>query len=349
METAGDKPPMKRRLTLAGGLVVGAAAAWFALRDLRLGELAAVLAAIGPAAALVFVPQAVSIGLDVLAWQRLLARLSDVVSVGRLLRVRVAAEFMAVVLPGGAVVADGTLSVLLTKWCGVRSPDAVASVAARKLMIWRAHGVCLLLAGLGALAGMGSELTRRPAVIAALFGGAALVGGLSALLAVLAGAGRPAARVRWLLLKLPFARLRSALDEAEHHFHATDARVAAAARTRAVRAHLLHVLAWMARAAEPWVILRLAGAPLSYLDALAAEALVGMLRSAAVLVPAGLGVQELGYSMFLRASGAPDPAALTGALALLRRAREAAWATAGYALLWKRPAGDAAAPADESV
>jgi hypothetical protein len=67
------------------------------------------------------------------------------------------------------------------------------------------------------------------------------------------------------------------------------------------------------------------------------------MRSAAVLVPAGLGVQELGYSMFLRASGAPDPAALTGALALLRRAREAAWATAGYALLWKRP-GDAGGP-----
>jgi uncharacterized membrane protein YbhN (UPF0104 family) len=104
----------------------------------------------------------------------------------------------------------------------------------------------------------------------------------------------------------------------------------------------------MARAAEPWVILRLAGAPLSYVDALAAEALVGLMRSAAVVVPAGLGVQELGYSMFLRAAGVPDPAALTGALALLRRAREAAWGTAGYALLWKRPKGEATEPpADE--
>src|SRR5262249_50102690 len=157
-------PPMRRRLTVAGGILVGAAAAWLALHDLQLSELAAVLAAIGPAAALVFIPQAVSIGLDVLAWQLLLARLSDVVSLARLARVRVAAEFMAVMLPGGAVVADGTLSVLLTKWCGVRSPDAVASVAARKLIIWRAHGMCLLLAGLAALGGLGSELMRRPAV-----------------------------------------------------------------------------------------------------------------------------------------------------------------------------------------
>jgi glycosyltransferase 2 family protein len=331
------------------GLAVGAAAAWFALRDLRLGDLAAVLAAIGPASLLVFVPQVASIGLDVLAWQLLLARLSDVVAYGRLVRVRVAAEFMAVVLPGGAVIADGTLSVLLTRWYGVRSPDAVASVAARKLIIWRAHGVCLLLASLGALAGLGSAVTRSRPVIAALLGGTLLVALLSALLAVLAGAGRPAERVRWLLLKLPSARLRQALEDAEHHFHATDARVAAAARTRAVRAHLIHVVAWMARAAEPWVILRLAGAPLSYVDALAAEALVGLLRSAAVLVPAGLGVQELGWSMFLRASGAPDPAALTGALALLRRAREAAWATAGYVLLLKRPAGEAATPPEEAA
>ena len=41
--------------------------------------------------------------------------------------------------------------------------------------------------------------------------------------------------------------------------------------------------------------------------------------------------------------GAPDPergwalAALTGALALLRRMREAFWAAAGYVLLMKRP------------
>ncbi len=322
---------------MAAGLAVGAAAAWFALRDLRVSELAAVLAAIGPAAVLVFVPQAVAFGLDVLAWQRILARLGDVVSLARLARARVAAEFMAVALPGGAVLADGTLSVVLTRWCGVPSPDAVASVAARKLMIWRAHGACLLLAGLGALAGLGSPLTRGPAVVWTLLATAAVVSALSVLLALLAGSGRPAARLRWLLLKLPFARLRAALEEAESHFHDTDARVATAARTRAVRAHLLHVLAWMARAAEPWVILRLAGAPLSYMDVLAAEALVGVVRSAAVLVPAGLGVQELGYSVFLRVAGAPDPAALTAALALLRRVREAAWATAGYVLLLKQP------------
>src|SRR6185369_11776706 len=115
------------------------------------------------------------------------------------------------------------------------------------------------------------------------------------------------------------------------------ARLAKATRMRAVRVHLIYVTAWLARVCEPFVILRLAGAPLSFVDVLAAEALVGVARSAMVVIPAGLGVQELGWAMFLRAAGAPDPAALTAALALLRRVREAFWAAAGYVLLMKRP------------
>jgi uncharacterized membrane protein YbhN (UPF0104 family) len=328
---------MNRRIAALAGLVIGLAAAWFALHDLRLAELAAVLGAIGPAAALVFVPQAVSFTLDTLSLRLLLVRLGDVVRHARLFRARVAVEFMSVALPAGAMVSDGAFPVLITKWCGVRSPEAVAAVAARKLLIWRAHTVCLLLAGLAAAAGLGSPLTRGAAVVWTLLGAGLVVGLLAVLLTLLAGSGRPASRVRWLLMRLPFKRLRAAAEKAEEHFHAADARMASMARTRVLRAHLLHVGAWMARAAEPWVILRLAGAPLSYVDVLAAEALVGLVRSAALVVPAGLGVQELGYSVFLRATGAPDPAALTAALALLRRVREAAWAAAGYVLLWKRP------------
>ena len=50
---------MKKQLTTAAGLALGLLAAWFALRGLKLEDLASVLTAIGPAVALVFVPQAV--------------------------------------------------------------------------------------------------------------------------------------------------------------------------------------------------------------------------------------------------------------------------------------------------
>jgi uncharacterized membrane protein YbhN (UPF0104 family) len=325
---------LKRRLLLAGGLALGAVAAWVAFRDLRLADLASVLAAIGPAAALVFIPQTVSMALDAVAWGRVLRRLGDEVGFVHLARARVAAEFMAITLPGGPIVADGTLSVMLTRWSGVRPPDAVAAVAARKLMIWRAHAACLMLAGLGTLAGLGSAVTRQPLLWGSLLAGAVAVTLVSVLLGWLVGAGRPAERLHALLLRVPSRRLRAAMERGASRFQDTDARLAVAARTRVVRAQLLYVVAWVARAAEPWVILHLAGAPLSFVDVLAAEAVVGVVRSLAFVVPAGLGVQELGYAMFLRLGGAPDPAALTAALAILRRTREAFWATAGYALLW---------------
>jgi len=328
---------MKKQLTTAAGLALGLLAAWFALRGLQLEDLASVLTAIGPAVALVFVPQALSIGLDAAALGFLLRRLGYAAGFVRVFRARVGIEFMAVALPAGAVVADGTLPVLLSRWAGVSSPDGVASVTARKLMIWRAHAACLLLGGIGAAAGLGNALTRKASTVGLLFAAGLFVAALSALLALLAGSARPASRVRGLLMRIPIARVRDAVAEAEHHFHATDARLAKATRMRAVRVHLIYVTAWLARVCEPFVILRLAGAPLSFVDVLAAEALVGVARSAMVVIPAGLGVQELGWAMFLRAAGAPDPAALTAALALLRRVREAFWAAAGYVLLMKRP------------
>lgn len=328
---------MRRKVSTAAGLALGLVAAWLALRGLQPSDLASVLTAIGPAVAFVFVPQAVSFGLDGAALAFLLRRLGYQPALARVGRCRVAIEFMAVALPAGAVVADGTLPLLLNRWAGIRSPDGVAAVAARKLMIWRAHAVCLLLAGLLAALGLGSDLTHKRSTVILLFAAAGVVGALSALLALLAGSARPASRVRAVLLRVPVARLRDALAEAEAHFHDTDARLAKATRMRAVRVHLLYVIAWLARVTEPFVILRLAGAPLSFVDVLAAEALVGVARSAMVVVPAGLGVQELGWSMFLRAAGVPDPAALTAALALLRRVREAFWAAAGYVLLMKRP------------
>jgi glycosyltransferase 2 family protein len=328
---------LRRRLTTAAGLLLGLAAAWLALRGLEKDSLGAVLTAIGPAVAFVFLPQALSFGLDSVALDFLLRRQGYPAALARVGRCRVAVEFLAVALPAGAVVADGTLPVLLSRWAGVRSPDGVASVAARKLMIWRAHAGCLLLAGTLAALGFGSDLTHKRSTVILLFAAGLLVAVLSALLALLAGSARPASRVRGLLLRIPLARLREALAEAEAHFHDTDARLAKATRMRAVRVHLLYLSAWLARVLEPFVILRLAGAPLSFVDVLAAESLVGVARSAMVVVPAGLGVQELGWAMFLRAAGVPDPTALTGALALLRRLREAFWAAAGYVLLMKRP------------
>ena len=83
---------------------------------------------------------------------------------------------------------------------------------------------------------------------------------------------------------------------------------------------LWQLAAWMAGGFEIWVALHLLGAPVSLLDALAIEALIQAISSAAFLVPGALGVQEAGFVGIAVLLGL-DPA--TGAaLAVTRRIRD---------------------------
>jgi putative membrane protein len=85
---------------------------------------------------------------------------------------------------------------------------------------------------------------------------------------------------------------------------------------------LWHLGAWVCRAGEVWLILRLMGQPIDWLDAVTIEGLTNAARTAAFLLPAGLGVQEGALILVCGWLGIPPPMAL--ALALLKRARELA-------------------------
>jgi hypothetical protein len=61
------------------------------------------------------------------------------------------------------------------------------------------------------------------------------------------------------------------------------------------------------------------------------EAGLSLVRSAAVIAPSGLGIVDLGYGAVLPALGAD--AGVAAAFVLLKRAKEAAWVLAGYAVL----------------
>ncbi|TXH33323.1 MAG: hypothetical protein E6Q98_22240 [Rhodospirillaceae bacterium] len=92
-----------------------------------------------------------------------------------------------------------------------------------------------------------------------------------------------------------------------------------------------HLLAWICRAGEVWFVLRLLGHPVGFLDAAAIEGLLGAVRAAAFLLPAGLGVQEGALILLCGWVGVPPSSAL--ALALLKRARELAIGLPGL-LAW---------------
>jgi len=94
---------------------------------------------------------------------------------------------------------------------------------------------------------------------------------------------------------------------------------------------LFHLLAALSRAMETWIVLRLMGAPIGIMDAIMIEGLSGALRTAAFLLPAGLGIQEGALLVLCGWIGVPPSQAL--ALALIKRAREVVVGGGGL-LVW---------------
>jgi hypothetical protein len=63
------------------------------------------------------------------------------------------------------------------------------------------------------------------------------------------------------------------------------------------------------------------------------ETAIIVVRSAAVPVPAGLGVQDVGYLLCFRALGFADPVTLATAFVVLKRGKDLFWILVGFALL----------------
>jgi uncharacterized membrane protein YbhN (UPF0104 family) len=102
---------------------------------------------------------------------------------------------------------------------------------------------------------------------------------------------------------------------------------------------VLLVVAWLLESVEAFVLLRLAGAPLSLIEVLSFEAGLSVLRSAWFFAPAGLGGLDLGYLAVLHALGVPNATAVGAAFLVLKRGREVLWIALGYwVLAWTRHA-----------
>jgi len=89
---------------------------------------------------------------------------------------------------------------------------------------------------------------------------------------------------------------------------------------RIVGASMLHLLCWAGGGVNIWIVYHLLGAKPSLADALAIESILSAVLGVGFLVPAGVGVQELGYVGIGQLFGIPPYLSL--ALSLIRRARD---------------------------
>jgi putative membrane protein len=242
---------------------------------------------------------------------------------GTLLRLRWIGESVNALLPVAQVGGDLVRARLLNR-AGAKGSHAAASmvadlaVGAASQVAFTVMGVVALVSsGAGALGGTRGQVGRAVALAAVL-----TAVGAGALLAVARiGIGR-------IITAVPFLRRGSAATGADgegslaeraasidHAFRAVLAR-----RGQLLRAFAWHLGGWVSQVGETWLILQLLRSSVSFSAALAIETLAATARSAAFLVPGGLGVQEGALVLAASHFGVDGPHAL--ALGIVKRMRE---------------------------
>lgn len=94
----------------------------------------------------------------------------------------------------------------------------------------------------------------------------------------------------------------------------------------------IHTLGWLLSAFEIWIALLLLNEPITYLNSIGLQSLVFAVRTVAIFVPYGAGVQEGGYVVIGSLIGIEPHIAI--ALSLMRRAREIVLSVPGI-IVWQ--------------
>ena len=294
-------------LALAGFAL---AAALLARQDL--GEVAALLRTGGAGLVLAALAHVPSMALNAHAWRLLLPRrarppLPAMTAMTAIVWVRESVNGLLPVARLGGEVA----SYRLLRAEGASAPQAVASLLLDVALSMLSQ-LAFALLGLALLAAAGASLGWG-GLLLALGVGLALAAGFA--LAQRAGLlGRAAAALnkatagRFAALQAHSARM----DRMTRRLWG--------ARRAVLLCFLWQLAGWMAGALEIWVAARAIGAPLGVGEALAIEAMVQAVASAAFLMPGALGLQEAGF-LGLGALLGLD-AEVAAALAVARRLRD---------------------------
>jgi glycosyltransferase 2 family protein len=100
---------------------------------------------------------------------------------------------------------------------------------------------------------------------------------------------------------------------------------------RLIRSLGLHFLGWVAGTLEVLAIFHAVGIPVDVAEAIAIEALTGVVKAVAFFIPGSLGVQDGGNVLLLAVFGYPSSFGLT--FSLVRRMRELLWISMGLLVL----------------
>jgi hypothetical protein len=316
---------MKRAFRIARAILVLAAllALVALLRHTDARRLWALIASRGPVMVLALVPFLVAMAVDTAGWRLVLRQIGHRLRYLPLLRIRLVSEGAMLSLPGGSLAAEALKPVLLKQLHEVPVSAGTASVVIKKSLVVLSNSVYL---GLGLLVGSGIIRAAAPTAAPALIT-AALVGAITCFLLGAGAILTLALRAGPWWRRKP-ARLAGTAELASSFFRRRSS-------TR-VTCFTLFLVVWLIEAMETFAIARLLGLPLTPAGALAFESLIALGRAVGFVLPAGLGIQDLGHVMLARVVGpaaGADAATMGAALILTKRSKEVFWIVTGALLL----------------
>jgi glycosyltransferase 2 family protein len=304
----------------------------------------------GPGLLLAVVPFVLAAALDVSALRAVLGLVGAKAKakLGALAVVHVAGEATAMSLPLGSIASEPLRAFLLQQHAGVDPAVGVAATAARKFLLIATEAMVVALGawfGAATLAHLSQQLFSNDALPALAWLVVVILVLFVAGYAFLMREGAIALRAFSLLRRVLPHRLHARLEAGRAEFSRTDDLLARFFRLPGrclFPVSATYVGVWLLEALETFIALRLLGVPLSWEAALCMESLLSFVRAIATFLPAGLGVQDLGYAMFLSSLGVADAASVGAAFAVFKRVKEALWVTLGYCS-WSWASGQRAA------
>jgi uncharacterized protein (TIRG00374 family) len=288
---------------------------------------------------LLLVPNFVVAALEATGWRLSLGRLGPVPRFLAILRVRLVTEATMMGLPSGAVISESLQPYLLKRRCGMPFESAVVAGVGRKSFVVVSHGVVMAVSTLLAwplLTRISKATIGRGGLPWALLAVALFMIGAFGFGVVASANGRLVQRFRLALDRLFGRWMGEWLERHAGRFERADEHMIAFFRKDPrglVVPMLLYCAGWIVRGVESLVFLRLLDVSLSLNVATLLESTLVLVRSVAVPVPAGLGVQDVGYVLSLRALGIPDAITVSAAFVLMKRGRDIFWVTVGFLLL----------------
>ena len=295
---------------------------------------------IGVSSVLILVPYMALHLIETFTWIKLFPRSITAIPFFKLLKIQIITETVSMTLPAGVAVGEPLRPFLCYRFLKIPLPAGVASVAIRKLMLGVAQGLYTLI---GAIAGF--SLLQKASLqmlgfeglgyIMAATGCAVFLSFLLLLMLLLNG--KAAHNLHGFLMRIPFKRIKTWLTAKESGFYDTDQELKSYKGPftgRLFMVLLFYILAWFTLAIESYIILTLLGVPISFVQVLAIDTSITILRGLFFFIPSGLGVQDLGYLAFFQALGLQDFLAYGAAFVLLRRFKEVLWYAAGYGVMF---------------